>query len=199
MSSSCNVEVVTGFLGWGKTSFIQSYLELTAKWDDNILVIQSENGKTKIDEEKLKGRNITVKRFKSLEEIDEKRFNRMVSFYEPKRIIFEMNCMSSVSKLRNMLNSYTTRRKIKITSTISLVDVITIKLFLKNMSSMIEPNILAADLIIMNNCNKISNDALKEVRTNIEKMNGHAHIIESMWGNIYEDLRESRIIKCVRR
>lgn len=199
MSSSCNVEVVTGFLGWGKTTFIQAYLDLTAKPEDNTLVIQLENGRTKIDEGKLKGRNISIRRFKSIEEVDEKRFNRMIAFYQPKRIIFELNCMTNVDQLRNMLNDYNTIRKFKITSTISLVDAITIKIFLRNMSNIIQPNIQEADLLIINNYNKISRETLKDIRESLEQLNQHAHVMECMWDSLYENLKESRLIKCVRR
>ena len=72
MGRSCDVEIVTGFLGWGKTSFIESYLDITSKWDDNTIIMQLENGKNQYDDEKLKKKNISVKKFKSLEQLDEK-------------------------------------------------------------------------------------------------------------------------------
>lgn len=81
---SCEIEVVTGFLGWGKTSFINSYIDTTSKWDENLIIIENENGKKKLELSELKKRNVKVK---YLKRIEEDRLNRILSFYEPQRII----------------------------------------------------------------------------------------------------------------
>ena len=158
MGRSCDIEIVTGFLGWGKTSFIESYLDITSKWDDNTIILQLENGRNQYDDEKLKKKNISVKRFKSLEQLDEKRLNRIMNFYEPKRIIIELNCMVSINNIISKLKNFNLTRKIKIVDSIAIVDVMTVQIFMKNMSLIVQPNIMSADLIILNNCGKVSKD-----------------------------------------
>ncbi|MDY5912650.1 MAG: GTP-binding protein [Inconstantimicrobium porci] len=199
MGRSCDVEIVTGFLGWGKTSFIESYLDITSKWDDNTIILQLENGRNQYDDEKLKKKNISVKRFKSLEQLDEKRFNRIMNFYEPKRIIIELNCMVSINNIISKLKNFNLTRKIKIVDSIAIVDVMTVQIFMKNMSLIVQPNIMSADLIILNNCGKVSKKQKDEVRSMIESLNKHAHIIENKYKGEYEELRGSSLIRSVWR
>lgn len=199
MGRSCDVEIVTGFLGWGKTSFIESYLDITSKWDDNTIILQLENGKNQCDDEKLKKKNISVKKFKSLEQLDEKRFNRIMNFYEPKRIIIELNCMVSINNIISKLKNFNLTRKIKIVDSIAIVDVMTVQIFMKNMSLIVQPNIMSADLIILNNCGKVSKKQKDEVRSMIESLNKHAHIIENKYKGEYEELRGSSLIRSVWR
>ena len=199
MGRSCDVEIVTGFLGWGKTSFIESYLDITSKWDDNTIIMQLENGKNQYDDEKLKKKNISVKKFKSLEQLDEKRFNRIMNFYEHKRIIIELNCMVSINNIISKLKNFNLTRKIKIVDSIAIVDVMTVQIFMKNMSLIVQPNIMSADLIILNNCGKVSKKQKDEVRSMIESLNKHAHIIENKYKGEYEELRGSSLIRSVWR
>ena len=183
----------------GKTSFIESYLDITSKWDDNTIIMQLENGKNQYDDEKLKKKNISVKKFKSLEQLDEKRFNRIMNFYEPKRIIIELNCMVSINNIISKLKNFNLTRKIKIVDSIAIVDVMTVQIFMKNMSLIVQPNIMSADLIILNNCGKVSKKQKDEVRSMIESLNKHAHIIENKYKGEYEELRGSSLIRSVWR
>lgn len=199
MSKICDIEIVTGFLGWGKTSFIESYLDITSKWDDNTIVLQLENGKNQYDDEKLKKKNIAVKRFKSLEMLDEKRFDRILSFYEPQRIIIELNCMVSINDIVSKLKNFNLSRKIRIADSIALVDVMTAQLFMKNMSLVVQPNIMSADLIVINNCSKVPKKQKDDVRSMVESLNKHAHIIENKYKGEYEELRGSSLIRSVWR
>ena len=53
----------------------------------------------------------------------------------------------------------------------------TFNMFLKNIPSMIIPNISLSNLIVLNKCNEISENALKEYKDMIERFNHIAHIV----------------------
>lgn len=199
MVRGCNLEIVTGFLGWGKTSFIKSYMEMTSKWDDNTVILQFENGREKFDDEFLKRRNISLKTFKSLNDIDENRIKRILDYYEPRRIIAELNCMDNINKASEKFGHRKLSRRIKIIDSIAVIDVMTVQVFMKNMISIIQPNIMSADLIILNNCDKVSSKQKEEVRKTMENLNNHAHIVESVCQGEYKELKESPLIRSVWR
>lgn len=187
---SCEVEVVTGFLGWGKTTFIDAYIDLTSKWDDNLVVIETENGKKKLDEDLLKKKNIYIK---NISQIDENRLNRILSFYEPKRMIIELNCMTNINIFESNIKRFKTSRKIKIVNNIAVVDACTIEMFMKNMQPIIEPVIRSADIIFINKMRRIDKVKAAEVENRICLLNSHAHIIKNE-SSLYDELKSNSFI-----
>ena len=132
----CSVDLITGFLSSGKTSFINHILDDFSK--EEVLVIQCEYGQ----EELINCRkNINVKKFYSMDELKE-------------------------------LKVY-----LKIGMIVNLIDMTTFNMFLKNIPSMIIPNISLSNLIVLNKCNEISENALKEYKDMIERFNHNAHIV----------------------
>lgn len=192
---SCEIEVVTGFLGWGKTSFINSYIDTTSKWDENLIIIENENGKKKLELSELKKRNVKVK---YLKRIEEDRLNRILSFYEPQRIIIELNCMRNINEFENSLQNLNTVRKLKVINNIAIIDAISIDMFLKNMNFIIEPIVRGADIIVINNINKVSKEKCQKSIDNIELINSHAHIIENKSAEFLE-IKKNAFIKSLWR
>lgn len=79
----CSVDLITGFLSSGKTSFINHILDDFSK--EEVLVIQCERGQ----EELINCRkNINVKKFYSMDELKEEDLIRSIKFYAPKRVFY---------------------------------------------------------------------------------------------------------------
>jgi len=58
MRMKCDVEVITGFIGSGKTSFLNGLLENTLVNEEKVLILLMENGETNIEEKFLKNNKI---------------------------------------------------------------------------------------------------------------------------------------------
>ncbi len=81
----CSVDLITGFLSSGKTSFINHILDDFPR--DEVLVIQCEMGQ----EELINCRkNINIKNFSSMDELKEEDLIRSIKFYAPKRVLLSV-------------------------------------------------------------------------------------------------------------
>lgn len=172
----CTLDLVTGFLASGKTSLIQSIINKVSPREE-IVIIQCENGEGKLKKESFIKKKITLKEFKSNDELTEERLLRLIRFYSPERIIIECNGVEDIKNITDMLNGKTLKQYIRLGITANIVDVTTLNMFLKNIPSMIMPNLQNSNLIILNKCNKLSKDTVKEYVSMIETLNLYAHII----------------------
>lgn len=176
MARKSDVEIITGFLGSGKTTFINSFLDVTLD-ERETLIIQFENGKEGINE-KLKNRsNLIIKKFNSMEELDSERFKRLIKFYKPIRIIIESNGIGNINILLQFIEQKELKPYLRRGGISTILDCVTLNMFLKNLSSIVLPNIYAADLIVLNNTSKVSDDTLEEHINKLEELNLHAHIV----------------------
>lgn len=194
MEKKSNVEIVTGFLGAGKTTFINSFLDLTLSSEET-LIIQLENGKTSLNREVFSKNNVTIKYFNSNQELEFERFSRLVKFYSPARIIIESNGIGNIDKLLEFMEQKELKPYVRVGGIVTILDCLTLNMFLKNLGSLILPNIYAADLIVLNNISRISEKELEGQVSGIERLNTHAHIIKSSSKEqLCENLRKCNLI-----
>ncbi|WP_297518680.1 GTP-binding protein [uncultured Clostridium sp.] len=186
----CSVDLVTGFLSSGKTSFINIFLNKTLRREE-LIVIQCEDGKVLIDEDLERKFNVSVKKFSSSSELNEERLIRLIKFYKPERMIVECNGVEDITSLVTLFNSNKLRAYFKLTGIISILDSLTFNMLIKNLSHLIVPCIERSDLIILNKSNVISEEVLEKNLGIVKNLNTHAHILVA-----YDKLDlEKKIIK----
>lgn len=167
-----SVDLITGFLGSGKTTFINNILSDYKK--EEVLIIQCEKG---IEELKCGKINCNFKYFSRNEDISEEELIRSLKFYAPKRVIIECNGVSETKKLIDNIRKGKLKEYVKLGLVVNLLDITTLNMFLKNIPSMIIPNLSLSNLIILNKCEKVSNETLNEYVDMIGKFNSNAHIV----------------------
>ena len=172
----CTVDLITGFLASGKTSLIKSILNKATQREE-IVVVQCENGTERLSGDFLNKKGITLKEFSSNEEITEDRIVRLLKFYTPTRLIIECNGVGDIKRITEIFNSKTLKSYVKMGVVANLVDVTTLNMFLKNIPSLIMPNLQISNLIILNKSNNVSEESVKEYSTMIETLNLYAHIV----------------------
>ena len=172
----CSVDLVTGFLSSGKTSFINVFLKKTLKREETIIV-RCEDGKEDINEFIRGKNNLSVKNFKSGKELTEERFIRMVKFYKPQRMIIECNGIEDIDYLTTLFNTSKLRGYFRVTGMINMVDAPTFNMFLKNLGHLVLPCLERSDLIILNKASGISEDRVDSDLKIIKNLNNHAHIL----------------------
>ncbi|MGL4762645.1 MAG: GTP-binding protein [Sarcina sp.] len=173
----CSVDLVTGFLSSGKTSFINSFINKTLKKKEELIVIQCEEGKVAIDEQLESRFNVSLKKFTSSSDLSEERFIRMIKFYKPERMIIECNGVEAVTSLVTIFNSSKLRPYFKLTGIISILDSVTFNMLIKNLGHLVVPCIEKSDLIILNKSNEISEELLEKNLGIVKNLNTHAHIL----------------------
>ena len=101
------VEIVIGFLGSGKTSFINSMLQGEELQNEIIVVIQDEFGNCEINSdlnnEKQQSQIIVIKNDED-KEINGDYIKKIISEYIPSRIFIEVNGMKNSTNIINIFN-----------------------------------------------------------------------------------------------
>lgn len=128
----CSVDLITGFLGSGKTTFINHILDDYKK--DEVLIIQCEKGSVELKTNKLSS-NISTKSFSNNDEINEDELIRSIKFYAPRRVIVECNGVSETKELIDKIRKGILKDYVKLGLIVNLLDVTTLNMFLKNIPS----------------------------------------------------------------
>lgn len=190
----CSVEIINGFLSAGKTTFLNEFLKKTIKKEE-VVIVQCENGKEKISEEISNRWNVSVKKFKSNDELTEERLIRIIKFYKPSRLIIEGNGISDVNKTLNLFNSLKLRAYFKVNGLVTVVSATTLNAFMKNLGHLIIPTIEASDLIVLNHCDTVSRENEEKYIKLLGSINEHAHIVAAYEkGDLEKKIQKAKII-----
>lgn len=189
-----NVEVVTGFLGYGKTSFINSLLKESQVEGEKVLVIQMEEGNKKIYE--LNDVNYPVKVFKVEEIKDLKQcFEIQIEKFKPNRIIIEFNGTDNLNNLRKKLEEKELKKVMKISTIYFVADGSKLLNNIDNLGYYIVPFIKDTNMIIINNTEEIKDEQLKKEINAVRGLNPRAFILKvDNKFNLCSQLRNAKVI-----
>ena len=191
--AKCTVDLITGFLDAGKSSLIKSILN-KKNYREEIIVIQCENGKEIFDLGFINKKRITIKDFSINYEMNVERILRLLRFYDPDRISIECSVGKDINNLLEVLNSRELKPYLRIGNITNVIDVTTLNILLKNMSTAILPSLQVSNLIILNKCNKISEKLVDEHIVTIETLNLHGHIIVNRSKNDMENILDNGLV-----
>ena len=169
------LEVVSGFLGSGKTSFINAYLNTEVCFEKEILIILLEKGIGSIRSD-LK--NVKVIYLEDIEKLKDQLLKELIE-KEYSKVIIEFNGTSSLNIIGEILCDKLVRKKINFYGSYYIGDSKNIKIYLKNLGEIIIPFIQSSKLIILNNLSLLKIKEQKELIKSIEDINLTAPIILS--------------------
>ena len=163
-----DIEIVTGFLGAGKTSFINSLLRESQVEGEKIIVFQLESGKIQLCESNDKNYPVKCLRLKNIEDLKRDILNE-ISCYKPNRIIIEYNGTFYMDELINVLKEKKYRELVRISTIFFVADGKKLNEYINNIGNFIVPFIRYANMIVVNNmdyCNeKNINEEIRKVRS----------------------------------
>lgn len=188
------VEVVTGFLGYGKTYFINSLLKQSQVEGEKVLVVQMEDGNKKIYE--INDVNYPVKIYKFDDTGDfKKRFGDEIIKFRPNRIIIEFNGTDKIEDLIQKLEDRELKKLMKLSTIYFVADSSKLLNNIDNLGYYIIPFIKYSDMIIINNTEKMKNAELKKEINILRGVNPKAFILKvDNKFNLCTKLRQSKVI-----
>lgn len=190
----CSVDLVTGFLSSGKTSFINVFLKKTLKREE-VIIIQCEHGKEKINSFIASRNNVNVKKFTSYDELTVERFIRMIKFYKPERMIIECNGVEDSTYFINIFNSTKLTGYFKLSGIININDALTFNMFLQNLPHLVRPSLEKSDLIVFNKANDVPEVKMDKLIEEVKQLNSHAHILIAYnKNNLEKKINQARVI-----
>lgn len=186
------IDIISGFLGAGKTTFIQKMLKDVLN-QEKVVLIENEFGEIGIDGGFLKDAGIEIKEMNqgciccslvgdfgtSLKEVIDK--------YHPERILIEP---SGVGKLSDVIKAVADLEQkenmddVTLNAAIAVVDVSKCKMYIKNFGEFFINQVEAAGTIVLSRTQNVSEEKLNEAVALLREHNAKATIITTPWDQI---------------
>ncbi|KAI3351020.1 cobalamin biosynthesis protein [Clostridium botulinum] len=189
------VEIVTGFLGAGKTSFINSLIKESYVKGEKIIVIQLENGEEKISDEISNYGLVTIYKQSDLKKLNEDMI-ALISDYSPNRIIIEFNGTYNLEDLFKIIDKKIYKNNMSLDRIYFIGDTRSLKSYVQNMGNFLVPFIELSNLIILNNTEKCNKENIESTKNMLNNINPSAYILEAENRESFNLLlRESEILE----
>lgn len=188
------VDVVSGFLGAGKTTLIKKMLK--AYSDQKVVLIENEFGEIGIDGDLVKRDGFDVFEITAgcicciMKNDFVKVFEKILDEFKPDRIIIEPTGISILSEIINVLNKPDFQGKCTINSLITIVDGINYLEHRDIFGEFFEDQITNAGTLIISKSQFVDEQKMKEITISLKELNSKAPIITSNWSEMpKEDIR----------
>lgn len=180
------VDLISGFLGAGKTTFIK---ELIAKvWkDEKIVLIENEFGEIGIDSRFMQDCGIEVTEMNSgcicctLVGDFARALKQVVEEFQPDRVIIEPSGVGKLSDVAAAVKEMEESAQVEIDCKITVVDGKKAKLYIKNFGEFYNNQLENADTIVVSRTQDMTEEKLKECLALIQEHNEDAAIITTPW------------------
>lgn len=179
------VDIISGFLGAGKTTLIRKLLEEALKGEKCVL-IENEFGEIGVDNGFLKDAGIDIKEMNSgciccsLVGDFGTALKEVIDTYAPDRIIIEP---SGVGKLSDVIKAVMDLglENVVVNSASTVVDADKAKLYNKNFGEFFDNQIKSAGTIILSRTQLIDDGKVMDAAQIIQGLNEHARIVTTDW------------------
>lgn len=174
------IDVISGFLGAGKTTLIKKLFESSFN-NEKVVLIENEFGEIGIDGGFLKQSGVEIKEINSgciccslVGDFSES-MKEVIATYSPDRIIIEPSGVGKLSDIINAINAL--EADVKLNILVTVVDGSKAKIYLKNFGEFFINQVDAADTVMINKIDKLDEEKLLEVVALIKEKNPRANII----------------------
>lgn len=193
------VDIISGFLGAGKTTLINKLLKCEG-YKKDVALIENEFGDIGIDGSLISSRDIDIKEINSgciCCSVANDFYSEIIAIidkYKPKRIIIEPSGVSKLSEIISICNKEGVKDLLEIDSIITVVDGVKFNLYLTNFSEFYIDQIKNANLIFVSR-KDILGDTLKKVTKQIRSLNKKAKIIDEFEEVNLENIKKKDSVK----
>ena len=183
------VDIISGFLGAGKTTLISKLLK-EALNGEQVVLIENEFGEIGIDGGFLKDSGVEIREMNSgciccsLVGDFGTSLKEVVDKYHPDRIIIEPSGVGKLSDVIKAVKDLHIENEIKLKSASTVADASKCKVYMKNFGEFFNNQIEHAGTIILSRTQNISEEKLNKAIELIRQLNPNAHIITTPWDDI---------------
>ena len=188
------IDVVSGFLGAGKTTLIKKLLK-EALADTKVVLIENEFGEIGIDGGFLKESGIEIKEMNSgciccsLVGDFGTSLKEVLTTYTPERILIEPSGVGKLSDVLKAIEDVALDSDIVVNSVVTVVDAVKCKMYIKNFGEFFLNQIENAGTIFLSRTDKLSKsrldlDKLDACINMIQEHNKNAVIVTTSWDQL---------------
>ena len=180
------VDVISGFLGAGKTTLISKLVKDVFP-GQKIVLVENEFGEIGIDGGFLKEAGIEIREINSgcicctLKGDFEASLKQVMETYNPERIVIEP---SGVGKLSDILRAIQSIDGLELSSYSTVVDGNRCKIYHKNFKEFFDDQIATASCVILSRTQNVTEEKLAEDVAIIRELNPEARIITTPWDEL---------------
>ncbi|MGX8709676.1 MAG: CobW family GTP-binding protein [bacterium] len=192
---STKIDIISGFLGSGKTTLIKKLLNEKLS-SEKVVIIENEFGEIGIDGGILKNTGIQIREINAgcicctlLGNFDAA-LKDVLKKYQPDRVIIEPSGVGKLSDITEACRKVIAQSDSEINIQAVIVDPIKYKMYIKNFSEFFSNQIECAKTVILSRTQKVEAEKLSEVVKDIKTRNPSAKIMTTPW----EELSAETII-----
>jgi G3E family GTPase len=192
------IDIVTGFLGAGKTTLIQKLLG-ESFFGEKIAIVENEFGEVGIDGAAFSGEELKVEEINSgciccsLTGDFEKALEKIISSYNVERIIVEPSGVAKLSDVLKAVTPFCQKKGLELSSAMTVVDVSRFFMYMENFEEFFTDQISKGDLIVLSRTGETDKSEIIKVLKEIEKLNEDVPVITAPWDTLHSDA----ILECL--
>lgn len=192
------VDIISGFLGAGKTTFIKQLINQVFT-GEKLVLIENEFGEIGIDGGFLKDAGIEITEMNSgcicctLVGDFSKALQKVIEEYHPDRVIIEPSGVGKLSDVARAVENVKKETDIEITGRITVVDGKKAKTYMKNFGEFFEDQIQHASTIVISRTQMMTDEKVEECVHVLREENKEATIISTPW----EQLGKESILRAL--
>lgn len=191
---SVKIDIISGFLGAGKTTMIRKLLE-EGVLDNKVALIENEFGDINIDSERLSNfkSNIEIKSITSgcicctLAGEFDLAIKELIAKYNPDRIIIEPTGVGRLSDILTTINLVKKYEDIKLNIIMTIVDVCEFEDFIDIFGDFFTDQIKNANTVVISKSQLVDDFKVNRVIDSVREMNNDGNIIATSWDKLGAD------------
>ena len=184
------IDIISGFLGAGKTTLIRKLIDEALK-GEQLVLIENEFGEIGIDSGFLKDAGVEITEMNSgcicctLVGDFGKALDEVIAKYNPSRIVIEPSGVGKLSDVIKAVNDIVEKNdKVVLNSTTAVVDGLKAKMYIKNFGEFFNNQVESAGTVILSRSQKMPEAKMKETADILREHNPNATIITTPWDDI---------------
>ncbi len=187
------LDIISGFLGAGKTTFIKELISKVFK-GEKIVLIENEFGEIGIDSRFMQNCGIEVTEMNSgcicctLVGDFAKALQKVAEEFHPDRVIIEPSGVGKLSDVAAAVSEMKDAADMEIDGRVTVVDGKKVKMYMKNFGEFYNDQIEHATTIVISRTQMMDEDKLKECVGMIREKNEKAAVITTPWEQLSGDM-----------
>ena len=189
------VDIISGFLGAGKTTFIKLLIEYVFA-GEKLVLIENEFGEIGIDGGFLKDAGIEITEMNSgcicctLVGDFSKALRKVIEEYHPDRVLIEPSGVGKLSDVSKAIEHVKKEADIEIEGRITIVDGKKAKMYLKNFGEFFKNQVAYANTIVVSRTQMMEDHSIEECVKMLREENKEASIISTSWDKLSKEAIE---------
>ena len=189
------INIISGFLGAGKTTLIKKLLGSEAMKGEKIILLENEYGDVGVDGSFLKDSGVIVDELNSgcicctLVGDFQKAVDELIEKYNPDRLIIEPSGVGKLSEIVNAVEKCKAAHpEMEISGCATIVDAGKCRMHMKNFGEFFLDQVNTADTVIFSRTQNLTADRVEKSRVLIAEAHEGVRVITTPWDDLSADV-----------